>query len=130
MNPPLDRSPPIERLESQEERSGQIPEKIERSETVEGPEKTERSEAVERLKKMERSEAVAKPEKIRKSEAVAKPEKIGKSEAVARLEPDGMRIYWKADPPEGREGGGKRTASRWYRTCYPDRVLPKEAVIP
>jgi hypothetical protein len=79
---------------------------------------------------MERSETVERPKKIRKSEAVAKPGKIGKSEAVARLEPNGMRIYWKADPPEGRESGRKRTASRWYRTCHPDRVLPKEAVIP
>lgn len=63
-------------------------------------------------------------------EAVERLEKIGKSEAVAKPDSNGMRIYQKADPPEGGEGGSKRTASRWYRTRHPDRVLPKEAVVP
>ena len=76
------------------------------SETVERLEKNERSEAVEGLKKIVRSEAVVRPKMER------------------------MRIYWKADPPEGKEDERQRTASRWYRTRHPDRVLPKEAVVP
>jgi len=51
-------------------------------------------------------------------------------ETVRRSETERMRIYWKADPPESEEGERKRTASRWYRTRHPDRVLPKEAVVP
>ena len=87
-------------------------------------------EAVVRPEKMESLEAVARLEKNKRSEAVARLEKNKRSEAVARLETERMRIYQKADPPEGREGGRKRTASRWYRTRHPDRVLPKEAVVP
>jgi len=79
---------------------------------------------------MEGSEVVERPEKIERSEAVARLEKNKRSEAVARLETKRMRIYRMADPPEGGEGGRKRTASRWYRTRHPDRVLPKEAVVP
>jgi hypothetical protein len=67
---------------------------------------------------------------IGRSVKVVRLEVIGKSAPAARLETNGMRIYRKADPPEGGEGGRKRTASRWYRTRHPDRVLPKEAVVP
>jgi hypothetical protein len=67
---------------------------------------------------------------IGRSVKVVRLEVIGKSAPAARLETNGMRIYQKADPPEGGEGGRKRTASRWYRTRHPDRVLPKEAVVP
>lgn len=76
LNPPLDRCPPTERLESQKERNGQRPEKIERSEIAEGLEKTEKSDAVARSKKVERSEAVARLEKIGSLKAVARLEKI------------------------------------------------------
>jgi len=99
-------------------------------EAVERPKKMEGLEAVERSEKIERSEAVARLEINKRSEAVARLETNKRSEAVARLETERMRIYRKADPPEGGEGGRKRTASRWYRTRRPDRVLPKEAVVP
>ena len=101
-----------------------------RTETAERSEKIGRSEAVERPEKVESSDTVARLRKIERPEAVARLEKTERSEAVARLETDKMRIYWKADPPEGREGGRQRIASKWYRTCCPDRVLPREAVIP
>ena len=99
-------------------------------EAVARPGKIGSLEAVARPEKIGKSEAVARPEKIGSLEAVVRPEKIPGSEAVERPEPNGMRIYWKADPPESGEGGRKRTASRWYRTRHPDRVLPKEAVVP
>ena len=57
-------------------------------------------------------------------------EKVARPEAGEKPEKNGIRICWKADPPESREGERKRTASRWYRTRHPDRVLPKEAVVP
>ena len=76
LNPPLNRSPPTARLESQKERNGQKPGKIERSEAVERLEKTEKSDAVARSKKVERSEAVARLEKIGSLKAVARLEKI------------------------------------------------------
>jgi len=141
--PPLDRNPPTERLgivgktetverpEKMESSEAVVrPKKIERSEAAEKLAKNKRSETVVRLKKMEGSEAVARPEKVRRSEAAERLAKNKISEAVARLETEKLRIYRKADPPEGEEGGRKRTASRWYRTRHPDRVLPKEAVVP
>jgi len=99
-------------------------------ETVERPEKIGKSETVARPKKTQRLEAVEKPRKIERFEAVERLKKTERSETVERPETDKMRIYLKADPPDGREGGRKRTASRWYRTRHPDRVLPKEAVVP
>ena len=87
-------------------------------------------EAVVRPKKIRKSDAIERLGKIERPEAVARLETNKRSEAVARLEMEGMRIYRKADPPEGGEGGRKRTASRWYRTRHPDRVLPEEAVVP
>jgi len=88
------------------------------------------SEAVARPKKIERLEVVEKPQKIEGLETVERLKKTKRLETVARPETDRMRICLKADPPDGREGGRKRTASRWYRTRHPDRVLPKEAVVP
>ena len=92
--------------------------KIARSETTERPEMIGRLETVERLKKIERSEKIGKLKKI------------VRLEMVRRSETERMRIYWKADPPESKEGERKRIASRWYRTRHPDRVLPREAVVP
>ena len=77
-----------------------------------------------------RTETVERPEMIGELVKVERLEVVRISATAARLETNGMRIYWKADPPEGGEGGRKRTASRWYRTRHPDRVLPKEAVVP
>ena len=105
-------------------------EKIERSETVERSEMIEGSELVAKPGKIERFEAVERPGKIKSSEAAERPKKIERSETIERPETDKTRIYWMADPPESGEGGRKRTASRWYRTRHPDRVLPKEAVVP
>ena len=108
LSPPLDRNPPAERLGSQEERR--------------------RSKDRKRAEKVVRLEAHGESRKTgnewRKSQDRKHTEKVERLEAVR------MRIYWKADPPESGEGGSKRTASRWYRTRHPDRVLPKEAVVP
>ena len=118
LNPPLHRSPLTERLGRRKNGAVGRLRKVARPEVVGLPGKSERSEVAARL------------EKAARPATVARPEKIGRTEAVERPGSNGVRIYWKADPPESGGGGRKRTASRWYRTRHPDRVLPQEAVVP
>ena len=75
-------------------------------------------------------ETVERPEKARRLELVEKPAKTRRPEDVERLNSERMRICLKTDPSDS--GGVKRNgkAPRWYRAHHPDRVLPKEAVVP